>query len=79
MCQVIDPWGGSYMMESLTKDLVTGARKIIDDIESKGGMIHFIESGLAKLMIEEAATRKQVPSMDGTIFTVYRISYIGSY
>ena len=60
LCQVIDPWGGSYMMESLTDQLVQGAKEIIHDIEKKGGMVHFIESGLAKLMIEEAATRKQV-------------------
>lgn len=60
MRQVVDPWGGSYMMESLTNELVVGARKIIDDIENKGGMLNFIESGLAKLMIEECASRKQV-------------------
>eukprot|EP01038_Epipyxis_sp_PR26KG_P009920 gene9920-13343_t len=57
--QVADPWGGSYMMESLTNELVDQATKIIDEIEGIGGMSKAIESGMAKLRIEESATRKQ--------------------
>jgi methylmalonyl-CoA mutase len=57
--RVADPFGGSYMMESLTQSLVEEAEKIIEEIESMGGMTRAIESGMAKLRIEEAATRKQ--------------------
>jgi methylmalonyl-CoA mutase len=57
---VADPWGGSYMMESLTDELVNSAMEIIEEIESMGGMTKAIESGMAKLRIEESATRKQV-------------------
>lgn len=57
---VADPWGGSYMMESLTQNLVDAAMAIIEEVEAVGGMTKAIESGMAKLRIEEAATRKQV-------------------
>lgn len=57
---VADPWGGSYMMETLTQQLTDEALKIIDEVESMGGMTKAIESGMAKLRIEESATRKQV-------------------
>lgn len=56
---VIDPWGGSYMMESLTEDMAARARVLMAEIESHGGMSKAIESGLPKLRIEEAAARKQ--------------------
>lgn len=56
---VADPWGGSYMMETLTNNLVQGALKIIEEVEAIGGMTKAIETGMAKLKIEEAATRKQ--------------------
>ena len=59
MCDVADPWGGSYMMESLTDELLEKARQIINEVEEKGGMTAFINSGAAKLMIEESATKKQ--------------------
>ncbi len=48
------------MMESLTKELVDSAFKIIEEVEAVGGMTKAIENGMAKLRIEEAATRKQV-------------------
>jgi methylmalonyl-CoA mutase N-terminal domain/subunit len=48
------------MMESLTNELVNSAMGIIEEIEAMGGMTKAIESGMAKLRIEEAATRKQV-------------------
>lgn len=57
--KVVDPFGGSYMMESLTEELYQEAKKTIDEIESLGGMAKAIESGLPKLRIEEAAARKQ--------------------
>ena len=56
---VIDPWGGSYMMESLTKNIADKAWDLICEIEDHGGMAKAIESGLPKLKIEEAAARKQ--------------------
>ena len=57
--RVIDPWGGSYLMESLTQELADKARELIDEIEEAGGMARAIESGMPKLRIEEAAARKQ--------------------
>jgi methylmalonyl-CoA mutase len=56
---VIDPWGGSYMMESLTKSIADKAWSLIEEIEEHGGMAKAIETGLPKLRIEEAAARKQ--------------------
>lgn len=59
MTKVADPWGGSYMMESITDELVKEASKIIDEVEELGGMAKAIESGMPKLRIEESAARKQ--------------------
>lgn len=56
---VADPWGGSYMMETLTNNLVKEAKVIIEEVASVGGMTKAIESGMAKMRIEESATRKQ--------------------
>jgi len=56
---VIDPWGGSYMMESLTQSIADRAWELIEEIEEHGGMAKAIETGLPKLRIEEAAARKQ--------------------
>ena len=47
-------------MEKLTDDLVQGATELINQVESEGGMTAAIESGMAKLMIEESAAKKQV-------------------
>jgi methylmalonyl-CoA mutase len=57
--QVVDPWGGSYYVESLTQALVDKAWKHIQEIESLGGMAKAIETGIPKMRIEEAAARKQ--------------------
>jgi len=57
--KVIDPWGGSYMMESLTKEIGDKARALIAEVEEKGGMAKAIETGMPKLRIEEAAAKKQ--------------------
>lgn len=57
--KVVDPWGGSYMMESLTEEIADKARELIAEIEEAGGMAKAIETGMPKLRIEEAAARKQ--------------------
>ena len=56
---VIDPWGGSYFMESLTESVYQAANELIDEVEALGGMTKAIEAGMPKLKIEEAATRRQ--------------------
>ncbi|MDO4246453.1 MAG: methylmalonyl-CoA mutase [Deinococcus sp.] len=56
---VIDPWGGSYLMESLTAELADKARELMKEVEGLGGMAKAIESGVPKLRIEESAARKQ--------------------
>ncbi|MEM6960956.1 MAG: methylmalonyl-CoA mutase [Myxococcota bacterium] len=58
-CRVIDPWGGSYFVEHLTKALADRARTHLDEVEALGGMTKAIEQGLPKLRIEEAAARTQ--------------------
>ncbi|MGX7687187.1 methylmalonyl-CoA mutase [Flectobacillus roseus] len=57
--RVVDPWGGSYYVEYLTKELVKKAWSLIEEVESLGGMAKAIETGLPKMRIEEAAARKQ--------------------
>ncbi len=56
---VIDPWGGSYFMESLTASVAAEARKIIAEVEALGGMTRAIATGMPKLRIEECAARRQ--------------------
>ncbi len=57
--RVVDPFGGSYYVESLTHELVQRGRELIQEVEELGGMTKAIESGLPKMRIEEAAARKQ--------------------
>jgi methylmalonyl-CoA mutase len=57
--RIIDPWGGSYYVESLTAALAEKVRKHLAEIEALGGMSKAIEAGIPKLRIEEAATRTQ--------------------
>ncbi|GAB3691380.1 methylmalonyl-CoA mutase [Spirosoma flavus] len=57
--RAVDPWGGSYYVEFLTKELVDKAWALIEEVEQLGGMTKAIETGLPKLRIEEAAARKQ--------------------
>jgi methylmalonyl-CoA mutase len=57
--KVIDPLAGSYYLESLTASLIAEASKLIDEVESAGGMTKAVESGLPKRRIEEAAARRQ--------------------
>ncbi len=59
VCKEIDPWGGSYYVESLTNELVHKAWTLIQEVQEMGGMAKAIETGLPKLRIEEAAARTQ--------------------
>ena len=59
ICRVVDPWAGSYYVESLTKEIAEKAWEHIMEIEAMGGMAKAIETGLPKMRIEEAAARKQ--------------------
>jgi methylmalonyl-CoA mutase len=59
ICQIIDPWGGSYYLEWLTDQLMRKAWAHIQEVEGLGGMAKAIESGLPKMRIEEAAARRQ--------------------
>lgn len=59
MTNVIDPWGGSFYVESLTKQLTDKAWELIEEVEELGGMAKAIETGLPKMRIEEAAAKKQ--------------------
>ena len=56
---VVDPWGGSFFMESLTESVYRAASTLIDEVEELGGMTRAILAGMPKLKIEEAATRRQ--------------------
>ncbi|MDG2412245.1 MAG: methylmalonyl-CoA mutase, partial [Halioglobus sp.] len=57
--KVVDPWGGSYLMESLTQEIADKAWELIEEVEAAGGMAKAIETGMPKLRIEEAAAKKQ--------------------
>ena len=59
ICKVVDPWAGSYYVESLTKELMDRAWGLIQEVEELGGMARAIETGIPKMRIEEAAARKQ--------------------
>jgi methylmalonyl-CoA mutase len=59
ICNVIDPWGGSFYVEALTDALMKRAWSHIEEVERLGGMAKAIETGLPKLRIEEAAARRQ--------------------
>ena len=57
--RTVDPWGGSFFLENLTKKIADDAWDIINEIEKLGGMTKAIEAGLPKLKIEEVAAKKQ--------------------
>lgn len=59
ICKTVDPWAGSFYVESLTNELAESAWKLIEEVEELGGMTKAIEAGIPKLRIEEAAARKQ--------------------
>ena len=66
VCRVVDPWAGSYYVESLTRDIYERAWAHIQEVEEMGGMAKAIETGLPKMRIEEAAARKQAKIDSGT-------------
>lgn len=57
--KTVDPWAGSYYVENLTTEIAKKAWKLIEEVESYGGMTKAIEAGIPKMRIEEAAARKQ--------------------
>jgi len=63
---VIDPWAGSYMMESLTQEMADKAWEIIQEVDAMGGMTKAVESGWAKLKIEASAAEKQAKIDSGS-------------
>jgi methylmalonyl-CoA mutase len=73
MAHVIDPFGGSYLVEDLTQQLVNKARKHIAETEMLGGMPAAIETGLPKLRIEEVATATQA-RIDSGIQTIVGVN-----
>ncbi len=75
LCATVDPWGGSYFMESLTRELAQRAWQHIEEVESQGGMAKAIEAGIPKLRIEEAAARTQarIDSAEQTVVGVNRL------
>ena len=70
----VDPWAGSYYVESLTNEIVHKAWELIQEVEKLGGMAKAIETGIPKMRIEEAAARKQarIDSGNDTIVGINR-------
>jgi methylmalonyl-CoA mutase len=64
--RTVDPWGGSYFMESLTHALARKALSLIEEVEAMGGMTRAVESGMPKLRVEEAAAKRQARVDRGT-------------
>ncbi len=69
VCREVDPWAGSYYIESLTNEIAHKAWEHIQEIEKLGGMAKAIETGLPKMRIEEAAARTQA-RIDSGIQTI---------
>ncbi len=59
IAEVIDPWAGSYMMETLTQQMADAAWVIIEEVDTMGGMVKAVDTGWAKLKIEASAAEKQ--------------------
>ncbi len=59
ICREVDPWAGSYYVESLTDEIARKAWKLIEEVEQLGGMAKAVETGVPTMRIEEAAARKQ--------------------
>ncbi|KGN82066.1 methylmalonyl-CoA mutase [Porphyromonadaceae bacterium COT-184 OH4590] len=74
VCREIDPWGGSYYIESLTNEIAEKAWALIQEVEGLGGMAAAIETGIPKMRIEEAAARTQarIDSGEQTVVGVNR-------
>jgi methylmalonyl-CoA mutase len=73
ICKGVDPWAGSYYVESLTHELVHRGWALIQEIESMGGMAKAIETGVPKMRIEEAAARTQA-RIDSGIQTIVGVN-----
>ena len=73
ICRVVDPWAGSYYVETLTHELAHRAWAHIQEVESLGGMAKAIESGIPKMRIEEASARKQ-SRIDSNVDTIVGIN-----
>ena len=76
VCKQIDPWAGSYYVESLTNELVDKAWALIEEVEKLGGMAKAIETGVPKMRIEEAAARTQA-RIDSGAQTIVGINKYG--
>ena len=59
ICRSLDPWAGSYYIETLTKEIADKAWALIEEVQELGGMAKAIETGIPKMRIEEASARKQ--------------------
>jgi methylmalonyl-CoA mutase len=66
VCRSVDPWAGSYYVESLTQEIARKAWTLIEEVEKLGGMAKAIETGIPKMRIEEAAARTQGKIDSGT-------------
>jgi methylmalonyl-CoA mutase len=73
ICRVVDPWAGSYYVESLTNAIAHRAWEHIQEVEKLGGMAKAIETGIPKMRIEEAAARKQA-KIDAGIDTIVGVN-----
>jgi len=78
ICNVVDPMGGSNLVESLTQQMIEEAMKYIDEVEQEGGMTKAIEAGIPKMRIEEAAAKKQAKIDSGEEFIIGVNSFISS-
>ncbi|MFI3298649.1 MAG: methylmalonyl-CoA mutase [Rikenellaceae bacterium] len=78
ICKAVDPWAGSYYIESLTHEIAHKAWSLIEEVEKLGGMAAAIETGIPKMRIEEAAARTQakIDSGEQTIVGInkYRLA-----
>ena len=70
ICDVVDPMGGSNLVETLTQQMIEEAMRYIDEVEQEGGMTKAIEAGIPKMRIEEAAAKKQAKIDSGEEFII---------
>jgi methylmalonyl-CoA mutase len=70
ICDVVDPMGGSSLVESLTQQMIEEAMRYINEVEQEGGMTKAIEAGIPKMRIEEAAAKKQAKIDSGEEFII---------
>ncbi|GEM52192.1 methylmalonyl-CoA mutase [Empedobacter brevis] len=70
ICRTADPFGGSFMIESLTNEMANQAWEYIQEVRELGGMTQAIEAGIPKMRIEEAAAKKQAKIDSGEVAIV---------